>query len=88
MRRLTLVPIAVALMAAGPAMPPPGAESCTGCHVKGGGMGVLQGLPAADDISTMEAFRSGKRPSTVMGRIVRGFTPDEVIQIALWFGKQ
>jgi cytochrome c553 len=36
----------------------------------------------------MEAFRSGKRSSTVMGRIANGFTPNEVIQIALWFAKQ
>jgi cytochrome c553 len=36
----------------------------------------------------MEAFRSGKRPATLMNRIVKGFTPDEVIQIALWFAKQ
>ncbi len=88
MTRLALLPLAVALMAAGPAMPPPGAESCTGCHVKGGGVGMLQGLPAADDIAALEAFRSGKRPSTVMGRIAKGFTEDEVAQIALWFGKQ
>jgi cytochrome c553 len=80
-----LFPLAVLLIAAAP---PPGAESCTGCHVKGGGVGMLQGLPAADDVAAMEAFRSGKRPATLMNRIVKGFTPDEVIQIALWFAKQ
>jgi cytochrome c553 len=93
MMRIALLPLAAALMAAAPttppaAIPPPGAESCTGCHVKGGGMGLLQGLPAADDIAALEAFRTGKRTSTVMGRIVKGFTEDEVAQIALWFAKQ
>ncbi len=88
MTRLALLPLVVILMAAGPVLPPPGAESCTGCHVKGAGMGLLQGLPAADDVAAMEAFRSGKRSSTVMGRIANGFTPNEVIQIALWFAKQ
>jgi cytochrome c553 len=86
MRRLALLPLAVALM--GAAMPPPGAESCTGCHVKGGGIGMLQGLPAADDLAALEGFRTGKRASTVMGRIIKGFTEEEEAQIVLWFAKQ
>ena len=77
---------AVLLAAAGP--PPPGAESCTGCHVKGGGVGLLLGRPAQDTVREMEAFRSGQRPATLMNRIVKGFTPDEVTQLAVWFAGQ
>ena len=67
---------------------PPGAEACTGCHVKGGGMGVLQGRPAEDTIRSMEAFRTGVRPATLMNRIVKGFSQDEVVALASWFSKQ
>jgi cytochrome subunit of sulfide dehydrogenase len=75
---------ALLLAAAGP----PGAESCTGCHVKGGGIGVLVGRPAAETVTTLEAYRSGALPATLMNRIVRGFTPDEVRAIADWFARQ
>jgi cytochrome c553 len=36
----------------------------------------------------MEAFRSGARPATLMNRIVRGFTPDEVRALSDWFAAQ
>ncbi len=67
---------------------PPGAESCSGCHVKGGGIGVLQGRPATETVAGMEAFRSGARPATLMNRIVRGFSPEEVQALANWFAGQ
>jgi sulfide dehydrogenase cytochrome subunit len=70
------------------ATPPPGAASCTGCHLAGGGIGALQGRPAEDIVAEMEAFRSGARPSTVMNRIVKGFSPDEVKALAAWFAQQ
>ena len=70
------------------AAPPPGAESCTGCHVTGGGVGVLQGRPAEDITAQMEAFRSGARPATLMNRIVRGFSPEEVRALSAWFATQ
>jgi len=36
----------------------------------------------------MEAFRSGERPSTVMGRIAKGFSDDEIHAIAAWLAAQ
>ena len=76
-------------VAAGPAMTePPGAESCTGCHVNGGGVGVLQGRPAADIARQMEAYRSGEQPATLMNRIVKGFSPEEVTALSAWFAAQ
>ncbi len=77
--------LAAALGAA--AGPPPGASSCTGCHVAGGGIGLLQGRAAGDTAATMEAFRSGARPATLMNRIVKGFSPDEVRALAAWFAR-
>jgi len=80
---------AVFLAAAGPPVAEPlGAESCTGCHMNGAGMGVLQGRPAQDITQEMEAFRSGARPATLMNRIVQGFTPDEVAALSGWFAVQ
>jgi len=76
-----LVAAAWLLTAAGPQ----GASSCTGCHAQGAGIGVLQGRPANDIAAQMEAFRSGVRPATLMNRIVRGFTPDEIRSLAAWF---
>ena len=83
MRRVLLAAVLV-----GAAAPPPGASSCTGCHIAGGGVGVLQGRPAAETLAEMEAFRSGARPATVMNRIVKGFSPDEVKALAAWFAQQ
>ena len=51
-------------------------------------MGVLQGRPAADTAQQMEAFRSGARPATLMNRIVKGFSPDEVAALSAWFAAQ
>ncbi len=67
---------------------PPGAESCTGCHVSGGGVGVLQGRPAPDIAREMEAYRSGEQPATLMNRIVKGFSPEEVTALSAWFAAQ
>jgi sulfide dehydrogenase cytochrome subunit len=90
--RVFLIVAAMAALAGEPqhavAAGPPGAEACTGCHVKGGGVGVLQGRPAEDTIRSMEAFRTGARPATLMNRIVKGFTQDEVAALSVWFSKQ
>ena len=82
--RALLPLLGVMLAAAGPL----GAESCTGCHVKGGGIGVLIGRPAEETVTILEAYRSGARPATLMNRIVRGFTPEEVRSLAAWFAQQ
>ena len=36
----------------------------------------------------MDAFRSGSKPGTVMGRIAKGFTDDEMRPIAAWLAAQ
>jgi sulfide dehydrogenase cytochrome subunit len=66
--------------------PPPGATSCSGCHVAGDASPILDlgGRPIDEVIAAMAAFREGKRPATVMDRIARGFTPEETRAIAEW----
>jgi len=36
----------------------------------------------------MRAYRSGERPATVMDRIAKGFSDDEVKAIAKWYADQ
>jgi sulfide dehydrogenase cytochrome subunit len=94
-RRLALGgALAVAALAGiGPAWaePPPGAASCSGCHGPAGAKGPvpsLLGRPEEDTITAMAAFRTGQREATVMDRIARGFTDDEVRAIAGWLAGQ
>ena len=78
--------------AAGPADAPPGALSCSGCHpatpAADTAVPRLNGRNPADIVTAMEAFKSGQLPSTVMGRIAKGFSDDEVKAIAAWYGAQ
>jgi sulfide dehydrogenase cytochrome subunit len=77
---------------AGAASPPPAdAGNCIECHAaRGGDPGLprLAGRHAGDIVAAMEAFRSGARPATVMDRIAKGFSPDEIAAIAAWYAAQ
>jgi cytochrome subunit of sulfide dehydrogenase len=72
--------------------PPPGASSCSGCHAAKTSVETpvprLIGRSPADIAAAMTAFRSGERPSLVMGRIAKGFSDDEIKAIAAWYGTQ
>ena len=48
----------------------------------------LNGRNPADVTAAMQAFKSGQLPSTVMDRIAKGFSDDEVKAIAAWYGAQ
>jgi sulfide dehydrogenase cytochrome subunit len=77
--------------AAGPADAPPGAMSCSGCHPTSQmqtPVPRLTGRNPADIVAAMQAFKAGQRPSTVMERIAKGFSEDEVKAIAAWYGAQ
>ncbi|MGC2203555.1 MAG: hypothetical protein WA633_25850 [Stellaceae bacterium] len=74
--------------AAAAAEPPPGATSCSGCHPPSASAETkvppLRGQNPAEIVAAMQAFRSGGRPSTVMGRIAKGFSDAEIRAIAAW----
>jgi len=78
--------------AAGPGDAPPGAQSCSGCHATARFVDTtvprLIGRDPAAILAAMQAFRSGQLPSTVMDRIAKGFTDDEIKAIAAWYGAQ
>lgn len=48
----------------------------------------LNGRNHAELVAAMEGFKSGKLPSTVMGRIAKGFSNGEIEAIAAWYGGQ
>ena len=82
--------IAIATPACAFALPPPGAPSCLGCHAAVGADSAVVPLSSltAEQIETaMQAFRSGSRASTVMDRIAKGFTEEEVRAIAQWYAR-
>jgi cytochrome c553 len=48
----------------------------------------LAGYDASAMIAAMQAYRGGLRPSSVMDRIAKGFSDDEIRAIAAWFAAQ
>jgi cytochrome c553 len=71
---------------------PPGAASCSGCHPADANADTPVPRLAAQDagaiVAAMQAFRSGQRPATVMDRITKGFSDEEIRAIAAWFSMQ
>jgi sulfide dehydrogenase cytochrome subunit len=83
-------PVLTAAMAAlaVAATPPPGASACSGCHGPTGPVADLRGRAASETAAAMQRFRDGTRRATVMDRIAKGFTDDEVRAIAAWLAAQ
>jgi cytochrome c553 len=71
---------------------PRGAASCSGCHAEKPNVDTpvprLGGQDASAMVAAMQAYRSGQRPATVMDRIAKGFSDDEIKAIAAWFVTQ
>jgi cytochrome c553 len=71
---------------------PPGAAACSGCHPARATVGtpvpLLIGRDPSSIVAAMQEFSAGKRPATVMDRIAKGFSDDEIGAIAAWYGAQ
>lgn len=69
------------------------ANTCAGCH---GGNGVstgpsiptIAGLSSTYFVETMEGYKTGDIPSTIMGRLAKGYTTEEFTQMGEYFAKQ
>jgi cytochrome subunit of sulfide dehydrogenase len=67
------------------------AASCTACHGTEGnaqpetGALGLRGRDKAYLLAQLAAFRDGSRPSTVMQQIAKGYTPEQIEQLATYF---
>jgi cytochrome subunit of sulfide dehydrogenase len=85
-----LVSIAAAAVAS--AEPPAGAASCSGCHPASASVTSpvprLIGVAPDTIVRAVKEFRSGQRAGTVMDRIAKGFTDEEIQAIAAWYATQ
>ena len=97
MKALSVAVAIATVMASSPpvlaaSVPPPGAASCSGCHTSGAAaaspVSRLYGRDAGDIMTAMTGFRDGSLPATVMNRIAKGFTDDELRAIAAWLAAQ
>ena len=92
MLRLSLATLAMlALSPAAKAAAPLAAQACLGCHGLNGagatGVPGLAGRDAGELRALMLAFRANERPGTIMGRIARGYTEDEIAATAEHFAR-
>jgi len=92
LRILAAAALAAFSAAASAADIPPGAAACSGCHPARAGVDTpvprLVGRDAAQMVAAMADFGAGKRPATIMDRVAKGFTDDEIKAIAAWFAAQ
>jgi sulfide dehydrogenase cytochrome subunit len=63
------------------------ATTCFSCHGPegksvGGAIPPLAGYPEAVMVQQLKAFKSGERPSTVMQRHIKGYTDQEIEELA------
>lgn len=80
---MAMVPQAVADVQRGALL----TTSCFACHSIDvtGNMPNLVGYPRDLMIAQMQAFKDGSRPATVMNRLAKGYTDDEIVQMADYF---
>ncbi len=71
--------------------PPAGALSCSGCHPIGSSVQTpvprLTGRNADDLAKAMKAFKTGEAKGTIMDRIAKGFSDDEIQALAEWYAR-
>jgi cytochrome subunit of sulfide dehydrogenase len=95
-RKLVLATGAMALCGGAVAAPPNGAmlaNACGGCHgTLGASAGPSMPSLAAQSkkaiVESMKDFRSGARPSTVMGRLAKGYSDTEIDLMADFLSAQ
>lgn len=65
------------------------AYTCNGCHgtdgVSKGAAPSLKGMPADYHAKALKAFKTGGRPSTIMGRIAKGYDDEELEAVAKYY---
>lgn len=91
MTRLPAAALAV-LLGTGAALAetPAGAASCSGCHATNTKVETpVPPLKGRTDIAdAMIEYKSGKRTGTIMDRIAKGFSDEEIRAIAAWYAGQ
>jgi len=67
--------------------------ACAGCHGTDGisqstHIPTIRGLNFQYFYATMQAYRKDRRPSTIMGRIAKGYRSGKLQRMALYFGSK
>lgn len=67
-------------------------NTCAGCHGPNGSSNgpatpTIAGISSEYFIDAMNAYKDGSRPSTIMGRIAKGYSEEEIKLMAGHFGK-
>ena len=67
--------------------------TCAACHgTNGAGVGnalpVLAGQPKNALVASMRAFKTGARPATIMHQIAKGYTDEQIEEIAVYLSRQ
>lgn len=94
--KLTLLAAALAWSAAATAAPPTPemiSFACAGCHGTNGGsagltMPSLASQSKAAIVDAMKKFKSGERPSSIMGRLAKGYSDADFDAMAAFFSSQ
>ena len=68
-------------------------NTCNGCHGTDGhsagpNMPNLGGVPSNYIVEQMKNFKSGERKSSIMGRLAKAYTDDEIAAMASFFSTQ
>lgn len=68
-------------------------NACAGCHGTNGvsagpGMPTIAGLPAKHIVDIMKQFRNGERHATIMDRLSRAYSDEDLAKIGEYFSKQ
>lgn len=68
------------------------AAACSNCHGTGGvaqpGMESLAGASKADLTRKLLEFKAGSRPATIMHQLAKGYSDEQLEQIAGYFAAQ
>ncbi len=67
------------------------ASTCSGCHgANADGSGGIPGLKGQQQVylaQQLKAFKAGSRPATVMNRLAKGYSDEEIAGLALHFSR-
>jgi cytochrome c553 len=69
------------------------AATCTACHgtrgsTAGSVLPPLAGQPKGTLLASLKAFKEGSRPATIMTQLAKGYSDEQLEQIAAWFAAQ
>jgi sulfide dehydrogenase cytochrome subunit len=68
------------------------AANCANCHgTDGRSVGVMESLAGYDRekfITNMREYRSGDKPATLMHQLVKGYTDQQIADLAAYFAAQ